>query len=146
MSAAGDFGGLFRICQLFIEDMVRQGRGSIINIASIYGVVGNDPNLYIGTDMDTAPTYNFVKAGMINFSRTLACFYGKKGVRINCVSPGGYFDDQPKAFLERYNARVPVGRMLDNEDIKGAVVFLASDASSYVTGENLMVDGGWTAL
>ena len=124
--------------------MVRQGRGSIINISSIYGEVGNDPNLYIGTDMHPPPTYSFVKAGMINFTRYLACFYGKQGIRANCISPGGYLAGQAEAFLDRYNARVPIGRMLDNEDIKGAVVFLASDASSYVTGANLMVDGGWT--
>ena len=126
--------------------MVKAGRGSIINIASIYGVVANDPNLYVGTDMKQPPTYNFVKAGMINFTRYLACYYGKQGVRANCISPGGYFNNQPAPFVESYTSRVPVGRMLDNEDVKGAAVFLASDASSYITGANLMVDGGWTCL
>jgi NAD(P)-dependent dehydrogenase (short-subunit alcohol dehydrogenase family) len=145
-SAAGDFSGLFRICQKFVATMARQNGGSIINISSIYGVVSNDPNLYLGTDMVQPASYNFVKAGMINFTRYLACYYGKQGVRANSISPGGYFTDQPAPFLERYNSRVPVGRMMDNEDIKGAVVFLASDASIYVTGANLMVDGGWTAL
>jgi len=143
--AAGDFSGLFRICQRFISTMAAQKSGSIINISSIYGVVSNDPNLYTGTDMLQPPSYNFVKAGMINFTRYLACYYGKQGVRANCISPGGYFSNQPGPFLERYNERVPVGRMLENDDIKGAVVFLASDASKYVTGINLMVDGGWTA-
>ena len=142
----GDLAGLFRICQVFLPDMVRQGRGSIINISSIYGVVSNDPNLYEGTDMVQPPTYNFVKAGMINYTRYLACYYGKQGVRANSISPGGYFNHQPQPFVDRYCQRVPVGRLMDNEDIKGAVVFLASDASQYVTGENLMVDGGWTAL
>jgi len=145
-AAAGDFVGLLQICQLFVTDMVKAGRGSIINIASIYGVLGNDPNLYAGTDMKQPPTYNFVKAGMINFTRYLACYYGKQGVRANCISPGGYFNDQPAPFVESYTSRVPVGRMLDNEDVKGAAVFLASDASSYITGANLMVDGGWTCL
>jgi len=145
-SAAGDFVGLFQICHSFIGDMVKQERGSIINISSIYGVVSNDPSLYRGTDMKQPATYNFVKAGMINFTRYLACYYGKKGVRVNCISPGGYFDDQEGPFVERYTQRVPVGRMLDNEDVKGSVVFLASDASSYITGANLMVDGGWTSL
>ena len=144
--AAGDFTGLHQICQLFIDDMAKRGRGSIINIASIYGVVGNDPSLYVGTDMRTSPMYSFVKAGMINFTRYLASYYGKKGVRVNCISPGGYFDDQEGPFVERYTQRVPIGRMLDNEDVKGSVVFLASDASSYITGANLMVDGGWTSL
>jgi NAD(P)-dependent dehydrogenase (short-subunit alcohol dehydrogenase family) len=142
----GDLSGLFHMCQLFIPDMVRQGSGSIINISSIYGVVSNDPTLYEGTDMVQPPTYTFVKAGMINFTRYLACYYGKQGVRANCISPGGYFNDQPEPFVKNYEHRVPIGRMLDNEDIKGAVVYLASDASGYVTGANLMVDGGWTSL
>lgn len=145
-SAAGDYAGLFEICRAFLPTMVEQGRGSIINISSIYGVLANDPNLYVGTDMKQPPTYNFVKAGMINFTRYLACYYGKQGVRANCISPGGYFDSQPQAFVDRYEERVPIGRMLNNEDIKGAVVFLASDASEYITGMNLMVDGGWTCL
>jgi NAD(P)-dependent dehydrogenase (short-subunit alcohol dehydrogenase family) len=144
--AAGDMAGLFRICQRFLPMMVQQQRGSIINISSIYGVVSNDPNIYAGTNMVQPPTYNFVKAGMINYTRYLACYYGKQGVRANCISPGGYFNDQPQSFVEQYTQRVPVGRMLSNEDIQGAVVFLASDASSYVTGMNLLVDGGWTCL
>ena len=143
-SAAGDFVGLLEICQLFTADMVKAGRGSIINISSIYGVLSNDPQLYAGTDMKQPPTYNFVKAGMINFTRYLACYYGKQGVRANCISPGGYFNNQPGPFVENYTTRVPVGRMLDNEDVKGAAVFLASDASSYITGLNWIVDGGWT--
>lgn len=145
-AAMGDFSGLFLICQLFIPDMVQQGNGSIINISSIYGVVSNDPTIYEGTTMRQPPSYTFVKAGMINYTRYLACYYGKQGVRANSISPGGYFNNQPKAFVDQYCRRVPVGRMLDNDDIQGAVVFLASDASSYVTGTNLMVDGGWTSL
>lgn len=145
-SGTGDLAGLFLACQTFIPTMVKQGSGSVINISSIYGVVSNDPTLYEGTDMKQPPNYTFVKAGMINFTRYLACYYGKQGVRANCISPGGYFNNQPEAFLKNYNKRCPVGRMLGNDDIKGAVVFLASDASSYVTGHNLMVDGGWTAL
>lgn len=145
-SAKGDMVGLFVMCRSFLGDMVRQGRGSIINISSIYGVVGNDPNLYTGTAMSQSPQYNYVKAGMINFTRWLATYYGKAGVRANCISPGGYFDNQPGPFLKKYEERVPLGRMLGKEDLKGAVVFLASDASEYVTGTNLMVDGGWTAL
>jgi NAD(P)-dependent dehydrogenase (short-subunit alcohol dehydrogenase family) len=144
--AAGDLSGLFRLCQRGVETMARQRRGSIINISSIYGVVSNDPTIYEGTDMVQPPTYNFVKAGMINYTRYLACYYGKHGVRANCISPGGYFNNQPRPFVEQYSRRVPLGRMLDNSDIQGAVVFLASDASNYVTGANLMVDGGWTCL
>lgn len=145
-AAEGDFVGLFRICQKFIPAMVAQGRGSIINISSIYGAVSNDPTLYSGTSMVQPATYTFVKSGMVNFTRYLACYYGKQGVRANCISPGGYFNNQPAPFLQRYTERVPIGRMLDNSDVQGAVVFLASDASNYVTGANLMVDGGWTCL
>ncbi|MFO0867455.1 MAG: SDR family oxidoreductase [Pirellulales bacterium] len=145
-SAQGDFAGLLLLCQLFLPDMVRQGRGSIINISSIYGVVSNDPTIYEGTTMVQPPSYNFVKAGMINFTRYLACYYGRHGIRANCISPGGYFNHQPAPFVEQYCRRVPLGRMLGQEDIQGAVVFLASDASSYVTGVNLLVDGGWTSL
>ena len=145
-SARGDMAGLFALCKAFVADMARQGKGSIINIASIYGVVANDPSLYEGTEMLQPPHYTFIKAGMINFTRYLANYYGKKGVRANCISPGGYFNNQPAPFVDRYCQRVPLGRMLGNEDIKGAVVFLASNASEYVTGTNLMVDGGWTAL
>jgi NAD(P)-dependent dehydrogenase (short-subunit alcohol dehydrogenase family) len=145
-AANGDFAGLFRNCQLAVAAMSRQGGGSIINIASIYGVVSNDPGLYAGTSMVQPPTYNFVKAGMINFTRYLAAYYGRKGIRANSISPGGYFNEQPRAFVERYEGRVPLGRMMGHEDLQGAVVFLASDASAYVTGTNLLVDGGWTCL
>ena len=92
------------------------------------------------------PTYNFVKAGLINFTRYLACYYGKQGIRANCISPGGYFNHQPEPFVKRYSDRVPLGRMMGHDDLQGAVVFLASDASAYVTGANLLVDGGWTCL
>jgi NAD(P)-dependent dehydrogenase (short-subunit alcohol dehydrogenase family) len=145
-TAAGDFVGLFRICQRFVSSMAKQGGGSIINISSIYGVVSNDPTIYLGTTMKQPPSYTFVKAGMINFTRYLACYYGKQGVRANCISPGGFFNEQPQPFVDAYSQRVPLGRMMDHEDIQGAVVFLASDAARYVTGANLMVDGGWTAL
>ncbi len=145
-AAAGDFAGVFRICQRFVADMVRQQAGSIINVASIYGVVANDPGIYEGTDMVQPPSYNFMKAGLINYTRYLASYYGRHGVRANAISPGGYFNDQPAQFVEQYTRRVPLGRMMDNEDVQGAVVFLASDAARYVTGANLLVDGGWTIL
>ena len=145
-SAAGDMVGLYAICKAFIGSMVAAGGGSIINISSIYGVVGNDPSLYEDTEMVQPPNYNFIKAGMINFTRYVANYYGKQGVRANCISPGGYYTGQAGPFVERYNKRVPMGRMMDNEDLKGAVVFLASDASAYVTGHNLLVDGGFTTI
>ena len=145
-SAAGDMVGLYAICKAFIGSMVSAGGGAIINVSSIYGVVANDPSLYEDTEMVQPPSYNFVKAGMINFTRYIANFYGRQGVRANCISPGGYFTGQPDAFVKSYNKRVPMGRMMDNDDLKGAVVFLSSDASAYVTGHNLMVDGGFTTI
>jgi len=145
-SAQGNMVGLFALCKAFVPGMAEQGSGSIINISSIYGVVANDPGLYEGTEMKQPPDYAFVKGGMINFTRYLATYYGKMGIRANCVCPGGYTNNQPSPFLQRYEQRVPLGRMLTNEDLKGAIIFLASDASRYVTGATLMVDGGWTAL
>jgi NAD(P)-dependent dehydrogenase (short-subunit alcohol dehydrogenase family) len=145
-AAAGDFAGLIELCQTFLPAMAERRRGSIINIGSIYGVVSNNPNLYEGVEMVQPPTYNFVKGGMIALTRYLASYYGKSGVRVNCISPGGYFNHQPAPFVERYCRHVPLGRMANADDVQGAVVFLASDASQYVTGINLMVDGGWTCL
>jgi NAD(P)-dependent dehydrogenase (short-subunit alcohol dehydrogenase family) len=145
-AARGDFAGLFRHCQRAVTIMKQQAGGSIINVASIYGVVSNDPGLYHGTPMVQPPTYNFMKAGMIHFTRYLACYYGRHGIRVNCLSPGGYFNQQPQPFVERYCDRVPLGRMMGHGDLQGAVVFLASDAAAYVTGANLIVDGGWTCL
>ncbi len=120
------------LCIKHAVPLLRRQGGSIINISSIYGVVANDPTLYLGTDMKQPATYSFVKAGMINFTRYLANYYGKQGIRANCISPGGYFDNQPEAFVDEYTRRVPVGRMLDNEDIKGAVVYLASAEAAMV--------------
>lgn len=145
-SAQGNMVGLFAMCKAFISGMVEKGKGSIINISSIYGVVANDPTIYIGTDMKQPPDYTYIKGGMINFTRYIANYFGKQGVRANCICPGGYISEKISPFYENYTERCPVGRLLDNEDIKGAVVFLASDASVYVTGTELMVDGGWTSL
>jgi len=145
-SAQGDMIGLFALSRAFLAPMLEQKSGSIIHIASIYGVVAGDPTLYEGTNMQHPPHYDFVKAGMINFTRYLAATYGRRGIRANAISPGGFFDHQPAPFVQEYNRRVPIGRMLEGEDIKGPVVFLASEASRYVNGINLMVDGGWTAI
>jgi len=145
-SAQGNMVGLFALCKAFVPVMAEQGSGSVINVSSIYGVVANDPGLYEETGMKQPPDYTYVKGGMINFTRYIATYFGKQGVRANCICPGGYFNEQPGPFVQRYEHRVPLGRMLNNEDLKGAVVFLASDASRYVTGVSLMVDGGWTAL
>ncbi|MDR2424025.1 MAG: SDR family oxidoreductase [Prevotellaceae bacterium] len=137
---------VFLLCQKILGCMVRQKSGSIVNIASIYGVVGNDFTLYEGLGMTSAAAYSAIKGGIINFSRYLASLYGKENIRVNCVSPGGIFDNQNPIFVERYNAKVPMRRMGTPEDIAPAVSFLLSDEAKYITGQNLIVDGGWTAI
>jgi len=137
--------GLFLITRALGEKMAEAGHGSIINIGSIYGMVGPDLWLYEEVNWPIPPDYFFNKAGMLNLTRFVAAYYGPRGLRCNCISPGGYFNNQDKKFLERYNKRVFLGRMAGDDDLKGAVVFLASDASGYVTGANLPVDGGLTA-
>jgi NAD(P)-dependent dehydrogenase (short-subunit alcohol dehydrogenase family) len=137
--------GIFEITKIFAENMIERKSGSIINIASMYGVVGPDFTMYEGTTMGAPPDYFFHKAGMINLTKYLAAVYGPYNMRVNAISPGGLYVDQPEKFLERYHKRTLLGRMAKGEDIKGVVVFLASDTSLYVTGTNIMMDGGYTA-
>lgn len=137
--------GTFLLTRAVGEMMCKQGCGSIVNIASIQGMVGPNHYLYEGTDMTAPPDYFFHKGGMINLSRYFAAQYGPEGVRVNCVSPGGYFNEQDPEFVERYNKMTMLGRMANDSDLGGAVAFLLSDASSYITGVNLPVDGGYTA-
>jgi NAD(P)-dependent dehydrogenase (short-subunit alcohol dehydrogenase family) len=137
--------GLFLITQLCAEQMIHRRSGSIVNISSIYGSVGPDFTVYGETGMTTPVPYAFDKGGMIAFTRYLATYLGRWGVRANAVSPGGLQTDQDAAFVAAYEQRTPLRRMAGPEDIKGPTVFLASDASAYVTGTNLAVDGGWTA-
>ena len=118
--------------------------GSIINFGSIYGVVGPDFSIYQGTDMTVAAAYSAIKGGIISFTRYLATYYAKCGIRVNAICPGGIFDNQPQTFVKKYEKKTPMGRMGKAEEMVGPVIFLASDAASYVTGHILMVDGGWT--
>jgi NAD(P)-dependent dehydrogenase (short-subunit alcohol dehydrogenase family) len=138
-------GGYFCCCQKVAEIMRKQGGGSIINLGSTYGVVAPDFSIYEGTEMTMPAAYSAIKGGTIAFTRYLATYYAKYNIRANSISPGGIFDNQAPDFVEKYSRKTPLGRMGNPEDIAGAVVFLASDASSYVSGHNLMVDGGWTA-
>ncbi len=138
--------GFFMSCKIFGEQMINQHSGVIINISSIYGVVGPNFNIYEGTDITSPANYAFSKGGMINFTRYAASYYGRFGIRVNCISPGGFQTDQPDIFIKNYAKQSLLGRMATDDDIKGAAVFLASDASAYITGHNLMVDGGWTAI
>jgi NAD(P)-dependent dehydrogenase (short-subunit alcohol dehydrogenase family) len=138
--------GLFVCTQVFAEQMKAQGHGgSIVNIASIYGMVGPTFHIYQGTPMTSPPDYAFAKGGIINFTRYLATYYAPYGIRVNCISPGGYYAGQPEEFVNQYERHTPLGRMARWNDLKGAAVFFASDASQYITGQNLAVDGGWTA-
>jgi len=138
--------GLFAMTRSFGEHMAERGGGSIINIGSIQGSVGPDFSLYRGLGWETPPDYYFHKGGMLNFTRFAASKLGPRGVRVNVVSPGGFLADQDPRFVERYAAKTMLGRMANATDLQGAVVFLASDASAYVTGANLFVDGGYTAM
>ncbi len=121
-------------------------KGSIINYGSIYGVGGPDFEIYEGTDMTNEGTAAAIKGGIINFSRYAASNYGKYGIRVNCLCPGGVFDNQNKIFVKNYEKRTPLRRMASPDEIASATLFLASDASSYVTGATFMVDGGWTCI
>lgn len=137
--------GLFLMCKYFGAQMVAQQGGVIVNIGSIHGVVAPDFAVYGETGMTSPAFYAYDKGGLIQFTRYLATYYAPHGIRVNCLSPGGLFDNQPAEFVHNYTRRTPLGRMAGSNDLKGAIVFLASDASAYVTGINLLVDGGWTA-
>jgi NAD(P)-dependent dehydrogenase (short-subunit alcohol dehydrogenase family) len=137
--------GLLIMTRAFGEQMAERGQGSIINVGSTYGTVGPDFTLYEGTDMTAPPDYFFHKGGLLQLTRYAAAKLGPRGVRVNAISPGGFFTGQDPRFLERYHARTFLGRMANESDLKGVIVFLASDASSYVTGANIAVDGGFTA-
>ncbi len=135
--------GYFLCCQKILEHMKRNGGGSLVNIGSIYGVLGPDFSVYAGTEMTMPAGYAAIKGGLTNLSRYLASYYGPHGVRVNTLSPGGIFDHQPASFVKAYEAKVPLRRMGNPDDIAPSLLFLLSGASSYITGQNIMVDGGW---
>jgi NAD(P)-dependent dehydrogenase (short-subunit alcohol dehydrogenase family) len=138
--------GLMLMHRVFGASMAEAGEGSIVNIGSIQGMVGPSYELYAGTTMgDLPPDYFFHKGGMLNLTRFYAALYGPRAVRVNCVSPGGFFNNQPELFVQRYSEHTMLQRMADDHDLGGAVVFLLGDASRYITGANLPVDGGYTA-
>jgi len=129
-----------------IMPYLKTSKGSIVNIASIYGIVGGDFTVYDNTEMTLPAAYSAIKGGVINFSRYLASYFGKDQVRVNVVSPGGIFDHQPEVFVKQYEHKVPMKRMGTPKDIAPAVSFLLSDEAKYITGQNIAVDGGWTAI
>ncbi len=142
--------GVFLCSQVIGGAMAEAGRGSIVSIASIYGLVSPDQSLYEyrrqrGEEFYKPAAYAASKSALLNLTRYMATYWAPRGVRANTLTLGGVFNDQDEEFLERYHARVPLGRMAQPEDYNGALVFLLSDASSYMTGSNLIIDGGWTA-
>ena len=143
--------GMMLCCQVFGAAMAREGRGSIVNVASIYGMVSPDQALYQyrrdrGETFFKPITYSVSKSAVYNMTRYLAAYWGNRNVRVNTVTFGGVFANQEQAFLEGYRRKVPLGRMADLNEYNGVVRFLLSDAASYVTGSNLVADGGFTAI
>jgi NAD(P)-dependent dehydrogenase (short-subunit alcohol dehydrogenase family) len=137
-------GGYFLVSQLFSMFFKQRGNGNVINISSIYGVVPPRFDIYDGTSMTMPVEYAVAKAALLHLTKYLASYFSGSGIRFNCISPGGILDAQPESFVARYNAYAMSKGMLDAEDICGALVFLLSDDSRYVNGQNLIVDDGWT--
>jgi len=128
-------------------------KGSIILLSSIYGIVGQDLNVYKGTKMRENMTYSVIKGGIVSFTRQISSHYGKYNIRVNAISPGGLRGHiagsnkkQSKNFLKNYITKVPLKRMCSSEDVASAILFISSDASSYITGSNLIIDGGWSII
>jgi NAD(P)-dependent dehydrogenase (short-subunit alcohol dehydrogenase family) len=141
--------GLFLCCQAAVKPMLAHGRkGSIINICSTYGLVAPDQRIYrrAGEQTSYKPVYYSVtKAGVLGLTRYLSAYYAGSEIRVNALTPGGIYNNHDNEFLQAYSARTIMGRMANKDEMNGALLFLASDASSYMTGSNLVVDGGWTA-
>jgi len=137
---------VFSVSKPVLQIMKDQKSGSIVNIASIYGIVGNDFTIYEGTDMTSPVAYSAIKGGMISLNRYFASYFGPYNVRSNCVSPGGLYNNQQSKFVDKYKDKVPMRRMGEPNDIAPLVSFLLSDDAKYITGQNIAVDGGWTCI
>ena len=137
--------GIFLLSQQIGKIMKNQKFGNIINISSIYGIVGADQRIYGKSGQNSAVFYAATKGAVLNLTRYLASFWNRTGIRVNTFSPGGVENKQDKNFIKNYSKKTMIGRMARNDEYVGALIFLASDASSYMTGSNLIIDGGWTA-
>ena len=137
--------GSFLVAREAGRAMKESGGGSLVLTSSIYGVAAPDHRIYEGQPFRSFAGYSASKAGIVGLARWLATWWATEGVRVNALSPGGVYNGQPDEFVERYSIRTPVGRMAESDDVTGALRFLLSDASSYCTGQNLIIDGGWTA-
>ena len=142
--------GTFLCCQVFGKIMADHKKGSIINISSIYGLLSPNQNIYEykrknGEEWYKPVGYSITKSAILNLTRYLATYWAQSGVRVNTLSPSGIYNNQDSEFLKAYCSLIPIGRMAQADELNGAIVFLSSNASSYMTGSNLVVDGGWTA-
>jgi NAD(P)-dependent dehydrogenase (short-subunit alcohol dehydrogenase family) len=138
-------GGYFWSSKLVLDEMKTRKSGSLINFGSMYGAIGPNFNVYAGTDMTTPVAYSAIKGALASLTRYLATLYGAYNIRVNCIAPGGVHNNQNENFVKRYNELTPLRRMGKAYEIAMPTVFLASEAASYITGQILMVDGGWTA-
>ena len=137
--------GVLMACQTFGRAMIDNGGGSIVNLSSTYGVVSADPRIYGESGVNSPISYAGSKSAILNMTRYLAVHWRERKIRVNTLIPGGVFDNQGKEFVENYSARTPLGRMASADEYQGAILFMLSDASSYMTGATVTVDGGWTA-
>lgn len=140
--------GMFLCCQAAVRPMLAEGQGVIVNLSSIYGLVGPDQRLYQREDQPAQykpAYYSVTKAGVLGLTRYLATYYAGQNIRVNALTPGGVYNGHDENFLQAYSARAVLGRMAHKDEMNGALLFLASEASAYMTGANLVVDGGWTA-
>jgi NAD(P)-dependent dehydrogenase (short-subunit alcohol dehydrogenase family) len=142
---AVDLKGTFLTCREFGRTMLEQGKGSIINLASTYGIVSSNPDLYEDNNLGNPIAYSASKGAVIMLTKYLGAHWAERGVRVNCVTPHGVSNGQEPRFVQRFSRKSPMRRLMTAEEVVGAVLFLASDASSYATASNVMIDGGWTA-
>ena len=150
----GNLIGMTLACREASKWFLELGKGVIINVSSVYGITAADQRLYDGVENIYFPeerfsspvSYAISKAGVVQLTKYLASYYREKNIRVNCLTPGGVFDNHDKRFYEQYSWRTTLGRMADKNEYNGAILFLSSDASSYMTGANLIVDGGWSTF